>query len=132
MPLISKSINSCMHGLRTCIVSFNWYSCYHLKYLHLSNNSTIKVKAGTDPEKYQRGWLAQKFRSCNCHNKVQFTPYTIWCKTVTTDGMAMLVGLTGRKWVNWSKIQYCQNRVGGNNVCIPLCAWQLKQESFLF
>jgi len=25
---------------------------------------------GTDPEKYQRGWLAQKFSSCNCHNNL--------------------------------------------------------------
>jgi len=28
--------------------------------------------AGTDPEKYQRGWLAQKLSSCKCHNNVQF------------------------------------------------------------
>jgi len=45
---------------------------------------------GTDPEKYQRGWLAQKLSSCN---SVQFTIH----KTVTTDGMTMLVDLTGRK-----------------------------------
>jgi len=77
---------------------------FHLKHCRQCNitaqyklwlySSQDVVATGTGPEKYQRGWLAQKLSYV-----IVIITYGLssakWCKAVTTDGMAMLVGLTG-------------------------------------
>jgi len=86
------------------------------------------VLTGTDPEKYQRGWLAQKLSSFNCHNNVQFTTHKM-VQGCYNRWHGHAGGPNRPSFSNWSKIQFCQSRVGGNNVCLLLCVWQ---ESFLF
>jgi len=59
-------------------------------------NFSKELLPGTDPENTRGGGWPRS--SVHVLVIIRYSlPYTKWCKTVTTDGMAMMVGLTGRK-----------------------------------